>query len=904
MPVQNLDRIFQPHRIVVIGVTDKSCDLGLAVFNNLLSATFQGVVYAIDPKHEAIQGIPTYPDLASLPKTPDLALICSPSDAVPGIVQECGDAGIRGVLILSGGFRESGAAGQLLQQQIAEVARQFDHLRIIGPNSLGVIAPRFGLNASHAVTLPRAGHLAFVSQSRALCNALIDWAVEAGIGFSYFVSIGAMVDVGYGDLIDYFSKDPDTRAIILYLESIEHTRSFMSAARAFARIKPIVAYKAGRYAESAEAAASHTGAMVAEDAVYDAAFERAGVVRVAELDDVFDVAELLASKRLPQGPRLAIVSNAGGPAIIATDALLARGGVLAPLGPDTIARLNSALPPVGTHTNPIDLLDSAPPQRFAHATQIVLEDQNVDAALVIFAAQAASDPLATAKVVADVAEQSRKPILAAWMGGDRVRVGIQLLNEAGMATHTTPEQAVRAFMHLVSYSRNLETLYETPRDIPVHYQIDRKELRKELGPLLKEQSGLLTEEQAQAFLQAYQIPMPESAIARSSEEAVAAAKRIGYPVAIKVLSSEIVHKFDVGGVTLDVENAQAVKNAYKAVLRSAQAKKQDAEISGVVVQKMKDTQHAVEIILGAKKDPTFGAVIMVGSGGIATAVLHDRAVGLPPLNERLARRMLESLRIWPVLQGYRGRPAVNLDQLIEVILRFSSLIIDYPEIREFDINPLLVTSDEVMALDATVILDSEAAQEAQVPYRHLAIRPYPEEYIRKLTLKDGSSVTLRSVKPEDEPLWHELIASSSPESIHFRFRSFFHKTTHQMAIQHCVIDYEREMAIVAETRIQGERILVGVAHMLADANHESAEFAVIVPDAWHGKGVGGRLLDYCLELSRRWGIRRVVAETHPGNQAMLALFRKRGFASDVCYEDGAVYLEKTLICDPEKAYRQ
>jgi acetyltransferase len=896
MSTGNLDRIFKPHRIALIGAYDEPAGLGLIVLKNLLGGNFQGVVYPVDADHEAMRGIPTFPDLNSLPKTPDLALICSRAEAVPAQVRNCAECGIRAVVIFSAGFRESGAAGAALQDQIGEIAAQYDDLRIIGPNSLGVIAPHVGLNASQVVTRPASGHLAFISQSRALCNSIVDWATEQGIGFSYFVSIGNMLDVGFGDLIDYFNQDPHTRAIILYVQSIEHARQFMSAARAFARVKPIVAYKAGRFTESAQAAASHTGAMVAEDAVYDAAFERAGVVRVTDLDDVFDVAELLASRRLPRGPRLTIVSNAGGPAVIATDALLARGGLLARLEPDTVAALNAALPLAGSHTNPIDLLDDAPAERFDEALRICLGDRHVDAALVIFAAQAATDPAATAKVVADVAERSQKPVLAAWMGGEKVRAGVQRLNEAGVATHATPEQAVRAFMHLVAYARNLESLYETPRDLPLRFGLNRRKLRRKLRPLLRAKtSALLTEDQAKRLLKAYEIPFVDSASARSGREAAQIAEKIGYPVVLKILAPQILHKLDVGGVALDLGDAQQVRAAFDRMLETARERQPQIEIAGVSVQKMIRVRDSVELILGAKKDPTFGAVVMVGSGGVTADVARDRALGLPPLNERSTRRMLESLRLWPILQGYRGQPAVQLGRLVEVMIRFACLITDYPEIREFEINPLLVTTEGVIALDAAVILDDRAVGALRDPHPHLAVRPYPEEYIRRTRLKDGTAVTLRAVRPEDEHRWHRLIASSSPQSIRFRFRSLFKTSTHQMAVEHCFIDYEREIGLVAETAAEGGILLIGVAHLFADINHETAEFSVMVADSWQGLGLGGILLDYCLELARQRGFKSVVAETDPDNQPMLAVFRSRGFTARIRREDDVVYLAKFIL---------
>ena len=902
MGIRNLDKVFKPRRIALIGAGDGPSSLIDRVLANLLGGNSPRLVYPISPTRESIGGIPTYPDLARLPKSPDLAVVCARADAVPGVVQACGEHGIRGVLILSGGFRETGAEGEALEQRVLEAASRFDDLRIVGPNSLGVIAPRLGLNASHAIAMPQPGRLAFISQSRALSNAVLDWATDKGIGFSFFVSTGRMLDVGFGDLIDYFASDPETHAIILYLQSIEHARRFMSAARAFARIKPIVAYKAGRFIESAEVAASHTGSMVAEDAVYEAALQRAGVVRVTELDDVFYVAELLASQRLPKGSRLAILGNAEGLAVVAADALLAWGGELAKFSDETVERLAAVLPPLRrSPANPVDLLDGAPAERFGRAAEVVLADSHVDAALVIFATQAATDPTDAADAIVQVANRSRKPILAAWMGGNRVRKAIQVLGASNVPTHTSPGQAVRGFMHLVFYAKNLEALYETPRDLPVPFGLNRHKLGKILHPLLEQYPGHLTASQAETFLKAYEIPVYESRTARSADEAVEVAERVGYPVVLKVLSPQILHKVDVGGVALSLTRSDEVRSAYAQIMRGAKTSGIETVPEGVTVQKMARVQDGLEMILGAKKDPTFGAVIMVGIGGITSGLVQDSAVGLPPLNERLVRRMLESLRFWPMLQGYRGRPVVNLDRLTEVIIRFSFLIADYPEIKEFDINPLLVSAEEVVALDATVILDAESLEQPSKPYNHLAIRPYPEEYVRDASLADGIPVTFRPIRPEDEPLWHRLIASTAAESIRSRFRSLFKRATHAMAVQHCVIDYEREIAIVAEIHDKGARQLAGVAQLITDANHDTAEFAVLVSDPWQGKRLGGMLLDYCLEVAGRWGIERVVAEVDPDNLRMLSVLEKRGFRFEVHREEEVVFVEKSLSAAPEPA---
>ncbi len=911
-----LRKIFNPRRIALLGGDWR---IAATVLRNLLSAGFQGGIYPIDPRRESIGGVPTYPSVEALPIRPDVALICTPAARVPEEVEDCARAGVRGIVILSEGFREVGPQGKALESRISETLRRFPGLRVIGPNSLGLIVPRLNLNASHAATLPAPGRLAFISESRALCGSVLDWAAQAGVGFSGFVSVGNMLDVGFGDLIDYFGSDPGTRAIILYLQSVENARHFMSAASAFARKKPIVAYKAGRFAESAQVAASHTGAMVAEDAVYDAAFQRAGIVRVTELNDVLDVTEVLASQPIPKGPQLAIVGNAGGPAIIATDVLLARGGALATLTPETIERLDEALPSVCCSTNPVDLQDNAPPERFAQALDIVIRDPEVDGVLAIFAIQAETDPEAIARAIAKAiagtvaSDKARsqgpgKPVLVAWMGGVKAQAGVPILKGAGLPTHTGPEQAVRAFLHLVSYARNIETLYRTPRDIPIRFHLDRTRLRKRLAPLLQRagdtRNDALNAYQAESFLSAYGIPVIESRIVRGPEEAVSFAEAVGYPVVLKLLSSQVLHKSDVGGVVLDLKTPHAVAAAYHGLRRHIRAHWGDGEAAGVIAQKMARLAHGIEMILGAKKDPTFGPVIMVGRGGFAADVIRDRQVGLPPLNEHFASGMLAALRCWPLLRGYRGRPGVAVDGLIEAMIRFSSLISDYPEIEEFDINPLLVGADGLVALDAAVILGGGAGARGTNAHKHMAIRPYPEEHIRKVTLPQGAPVTFRPIRSEDEPLWRRFIARSSEQSLRQRFRSRFDATTHEMAVAYCAIDYEREIAIVAETLLAGERALIGTAHLFADAGLENAEYAVIVSDDWQGRGLGGMLLDYCLELAGQWGIGRVLADTHLGNGAMLANFHSRGFESEVDYEDGIVYLKKVLIPYSENQARR
>jgi acetyltransferase len=893
--VHNLDRIFNPQRIALIGVTTNPRSVGGKVLTNLVGSGFRGVVYPVNPTSEAVLGIQCYPDVNSLPRIPDLGVICTPAEQVPDIVRQCGEAGITGIIIISAGFREAGPGGRKLEDRVKEELKKFPDMRILGPNCLGIIVPHLSLNISFAEGIPQKGHISFISQSGALCASVLDWALAEKIGFSYFVSIGNAIDVGFSDLIDYFGEDQLTRSIILYIESISDARRFMTAARAFSRTKPIVAYKAGRFPESAEVAASHTGAMAAEDDIYDAAFKRIGVARVFNLGEIFDCTELIGRQKIPAGPRLVIVTNAGGPGVIATDALIADHGTLAALATDTMTRLNESLPPFWSHGNPVDVLGDARSKRIAKAVQIVLSDPGVDAVLVILTPQAMTNPTTTAKALTELEEKTKKPILAAWMGGERMENGIRILNEANIPTFSTPEQGVRAFMTLVAYSRNLQALYETPKEIPVQFPRGRQKLREQFESTVTGDRKFLSEEVSRKLLKAYGIPTTSSQSAATADEAVKIAGDMGYPVVLKIFSPDITHKTDVGGVELNLGDEASVREAFERIVSTAREKRPDAVIEGVTVQPMVDLNDGVELIMGTKKDTIFGAVIMVGMGGIMAELFKDRALGFPPLNERLSRRMLESLKVWPLLRGFRGRPAVNVDRLIEVLIRLSYLIADFPEISELDINPILVNPRDVMVLDVRIILDTakEAQRNTDDPYVHLALRPYPDEYVKEAKLPDGTFTTLRPIKPEDEPLWMDMLSRCSRESIYARFRYFF-QWNHEVATHYCFIDYDREIAIVAELMQGKNRQFLGVGRLIADPDYETVEYAVLVTDEWQNKGLGSILTDYCMEIAKRWKLKRIAAETTTDNQRMMAVFKKRDFHVKIDSSSSVVEVSKDL----------
>lgn len=720
---RSLQHILAPDSIAVIGASDTPGKVGFTVLQNLIKGGFAGSITPINLARDVVQGLTAYRSLAALPLAPDLAIVCTPAATVPDLVRQCGEKGVSGVLILTAGFRELGETGRKLEEQIQTERKRFPEMRIVGPNCLGLICPWARMNASFAIGMPQPGSVAFLSQSGALCTAVLDWALSEDIGFSHFISLGNQLEVGFADLLDELSEDPRTTAAILYIESITDARSFLSAARAFSRRKPIVAYKAGRFAESAKAAASHTGAMAGVDAVYQAAFDRAGIVRVADMESMFECAQLLTQHPQPVGPRLAIVTNAGGPGVMAVDSLLSHRGQLARLSATTLARLDALLPPSWSHGNPVDCLGDADAERFAAAVAVVLEDPDVDTLLAVLTPQAMTHPTQTAMLVSRIAAPPGKTILASWMGGEQMRAGRHLLHAARIPVYDTPEQAIRGLMHLISYAkaraaREEATAASAPAAAPrcVAECIDLSAARHPT------QATMLSQFDSKRLLAQYGIPTTPIEVAATAEAAVAAAAKLGFPVVLKIHSPQIAHKTEVDGVALNLQDAHEVETGFQAIVARAGRLRPDAEILGVTVEPMVSVVNGVELILGAKRDPVFGSVIMVGYGGIAAELFQDRALELPPVKPLSALRMLQSLRCWPLLSGFRGRPAVDAQALSATIVQFSRLIVEQAAILEADINPLLVSASSIVALDARFLL--AAADDAPPqPYAHLAILP-------------------------------------------------------------------------------------------------------------------------------------------------------------------------------------
>lgn len=880
----SLDSIFSPKSVAVIGASATPGSVGSILMRNLMENPFGGVVFPVNPKRRAIHGVLCYPTLQAVPERVDLAVIATPAATVPSCIRDCVERGVKSAIVISAGFSELGTQGQALERQIRDLAR--GKMRVIGPNCLGVIHPPSRLNASFAADMPRQGSIALLSQSGAICTSILDWARETHVGFSSFVSVGAMVDVDFADLIDYFGDDPTTRSILIYMESIGDVRKFLSAARNVARTKPVILVKSGRHEAGARAAASHTGALAGADAVFDAAFRRAGVLRVITIRELFNMAEILAMQPQPAGPNLAIITNAGGPGVMATDDLMTLGGQLAPLTDGTVAALNAVLPPFWSHSNPVDVLGDAAPERYRAAVENCMKDPGIQGVLVMLTPQAMSDPTETAKKVAEFARGYGKPILAAWMGGTAVRAGRDLLQRGGVPTFDTPESAVRAFLNMVQFRRNQDLLYETPASFPDDWSPHLERARATIAKARSARRLLLTEVEAKEMLSAYGIPTVPTIAARSEDEAVAAANSVGYPVVLKLLSETVTHKSDVGGVQLGLADAAAVGRAYHQIQENV--KHLPGAFDGVAVQPMVSSK-GLELIVGSSIDHQFGPVILFGSGGILVEVFQDRALALPPLNRTLARRLMERTRIYKALQGVRGRPPVNMDHLEMILVRFSQMLTDLPEIQEVDINPLLASHDGIIALDARVLLADEGSSRPQ-----LAIHPYPNHLTTEWKLEDGTELTIRAVRPEDEPHVIELFGTFSERTIRLRYFSLLKRLSHDSLIRLCHLDYDREMALVAVRRSGDGPRFLGVSRYILDPETMQAEYAVVVGDPWQGKGLGRHLMERVIEVARLKGVRRLVGPVLRDNTGMLTLARQLGFSvsetSDPAVVDTAITL--------------
>lgn len=872
-----LDVFFAPRNVAVIGASEKAGTVGRTLLWNLVSNPFGGTVFPVNPKHSSVLGIKAYPTIANVPDRVDLAVVATPAPGVPDVIAACVEAGVRGAIIISAGFKEVGLEGSELERQVVESARR-GRMRIIGPNCLGVMNPLTGLNATFAGAMARPGSIGFISQSGALCTAVLDWSFRVNVGFSAFISIGSMLDVGWGDLIDQLGDDPRTTSIILYMESIGDARAFLSAAREVALTKPIIVLKAGRTQAAAQAAASHTGSLAGSDEVLEAAFRRCGVLRVERIAELFSMADVLAKQPRPKGPRLSIITNAGGPGVLATDALITGGGTLAPLADETVTALDGILPAHWSHGNPIDILGDAGPDRFANSLSAAARDPNTDALLVVLTPQAMTDPTQTAERLKPYAKVEGKPVLASWMGGADVAAGEAILQKAGVPTFAFPDTAARAFNNMWRFSRNLASLYETP-NLPAGGDAPDRAAASALVERARAAGrAFLTEAESKQLLALYGLPTVATRVATSEDDAVSAARALGLPVALKLHSETITHKTDVGGIRLNIAALDEVRAAYRAIESSVRAHAGEGHFLGVTVQPMVSLD-GYELIVGSSLDPQFGPVLLFGAGGQLVEVFQDHGLALPPLTTTLARRMMERTRIFHALKGVRGRPPVDLAALEQLLVRFSQLVVEQPGIKEIDINPLLAAPERLLALDARVVVHEPGVTEDKLP--RLAIRPYPTQYVAPWTLKDGTEVLIRPIRPEDEPLIVRFHETLSERSIYLRFfnaSKLSFRTAHERLRRVCFIDYDREMALVAEHKGDGGPEIIGVGRLRKIHRSDAAEFALLISDPYQGRGLGSELLRRLLQVGRDEGLRRVTGEILAENRPMQALCARLGAA--------------------------
>jgi len=872
MGIENIDRMFQPQSIAVIGASEKKESIGAAIMENLIKGGFKGNIYPINPNHKSICKIKAHPSILDIHTPLDLAVIATPIISVPHIVRECVEAGTAGAVIISAGGKETGAQGKNLEHMIKKEIKDSD-LRIIGPNCLGIISTKSKVNASFASHMPLPGKMAFISQSGAICTSILDLSIKEKFGFSYFVSLGSMLDMDFADMIDYIGSDPEVSSIVMYVEALTRFRNFMSAARAVSRVKPLIVFKSGRSSKGAIAAASHTGAMVGEDHVYDAAFKRAGIVRVKTFEELFDCSELFSRQPAHVEPGLAIITNAGGPGVMAVDFLSDYGMEPVSLSPVTISKIDEILPSYWSHGNPIDMTGGASADDFQKVVDVCIHAPEIKGLLIMFAPVAGVDPAEVAYKITEVIKQRSVPVITSWIGGADAEKGREIFNREGIPTFDSPERSVRAFMNLYIYSKNIEMLHEIPSKFSGKLSYDNKKAKNLIRKNLDAKDYILTEVESKEVLCSYGIPVNQTMVAYSPEGVSHKAKQLGFPVVLKINSRDITHKTDANCVFLNLTNENDVKTSFEQIIKNGKLYNSKAEIEGVTIQRMVKGMN-YELILGTKKDRDFGPVILFGMGGIATEVLKDKAIALPPLNRQLARRLIEETKVYVLLQGFRNMPPVNLEIIEDILIRLSMLVTDFAEIEEIDINPLFITSsNSLCAVDARIILKPSLLQ----PPLHMVISPYPKKYETYIEIENIGRLFIRPIRPEDAHLLTDLFNTLSPSSVYFRFFSPLKQIPHHMLARFTQIDYDREIAFVALSAFESEEKMLGVCRVIPQRNPKHAEVAVLVGDPWQGKGIGASLIRICLELAKKQGIVELFGMVLPENTHMIKLGQKLGF---------------------------
>ena len=880
-----LTSLFAPKSVAVFGASDRVDSVGQIVFQNMLDSGFKGALYPINSRSTEVQGRKTYGSIAEIEEIVELAVIATPPQTVPDIIEACGLHGVKAAVIITAGFGEIGAEGKELERRLLENAKRYG-IRLIGPNCLGVMRPSIGLNATFNKGGANTGNLALISQSGALCTAILDWAQINDVGFSSVVSMGSSADVDFGETLDYLVSDPQTQNILLYIEGIRESRRFMSSLRAAARIKPVILIKVGRHEAGSKAAMSHTASLVGSDDAFDAAVRRAGVVRVQTVTQLFSAAKALSCGFHPSGNRLAIVTNGGGPGVMATDRASDLGLVMAELSEATIARLNEVLPPNWSHGNPVDIIGDAQVDRYQHAVAACLEDPNVDGVLTILTPQAMTKPLEAANAVIELANHYKKPLLSCWMGESQVAESRKAFAHAKKPNFRTPEPAVEVFSYLSDYYQNQKLLMQMPEPLSDHKAPDIEGARMVIEGALLDKRKILSEMESKALLSAFHIPVAQTMVARSPNEALLIAQQLGFPVVMKVNSRDITHKSDAGGVMLSLSNAQAVRAAYHDITENVKRNRPGAHMDGISIQPMIVKPNGRELMVGVTNDPVFGPVITFGAGGTTVEVMGDAQVSLPPLNVFLVRDLISRTHVAKLLGPFRHMPAADMEALESILLRVSEMVCELPMLMEMDINPLIVDEHGALAADARVVV--QFMQPSADRYAHMAIYPYPTHLVNRWQLADGTDITIRPIRPEDAGLVQTFVRNLSEQSRFFRFMNSVQELSQSMLIRFTQIDYSREMALIAVSEQHGVEVELGVARFAINPDGESCEFALVIDDSMHGKGLGQKLMTALMDAARTKGMKIMEGEVLRNNADMLHLMERLGFEVKTSSDDDSI----------------
>jgi acetyltransferase len=887
-----LTPLFAPKSVAVFGASDRVDSVGQIVFKNMLDSGFKGALYPINSKNAVVQGHKAFASIGAIEEKVELVVIATPPQTVPDIIEECGNRGVKAAVIITAGFGEIGAEGKELERRVLENAKRYG-IRLVGPNCLGVMRPNIGLNATFNKGGANVGNVALVSQSGALCTAILDWAQMNDVGFSSVVSMGSSADVDFGEILDFLVSDPQTQNIVMYIEGIRESRRFMSSLRAAARVKPVILVKVGRHEAGSKAAMSHTASLVGSDDAFDAAVRRAGVVRVKTVTELFSAAKALSCGFHPSGNRLAIVTNGGGPGVMATDRAADLGLVMATLTNVTMEKLNQVLPPNWSHSNPVDIVGDAQVDRYKNAVAVCLEDPNVDGVLTILTPQAMTKPLDAANALIDIANHHKKPLLVCWMGETQVAESRKAFARARMPNFRTPEPAVEVFSYLSAYYKNQKLLMQMPEPLSHHLAPDLDGARMVIEGAMLEKRKVLNEMESKALLAAFHIPVAQTMVAHSPSEALLIAQQLGFPVAMKINSRDISHKSDAGGVILNLENAQAVRTAYYEITENVKRNRPNAHLDGISIQPMIVKKNGRELMVGVINDPIFGPVISFGAGGTMVEIIGDHSVTLPPLNTFLVKDLIKGTHVAKLLGSFRQMPPVNMDALESVLLRVSEMVCELPMLQEMDINPLIVDEHGVLAADARVVVEYRPPNSDR--YSHMAIYPYPTHLVSHWQLADGLDITIRPIRPEDAELEQDFVRNLSEQSRYFRFMNSVQELSHVMLARFTQIDYSREMALIAVIEDHGKEVELGVARFATNPDGESCEFALAIADNMHGKGLGQKLMSILMDAARSKGLKVIEGDVLKNNTDMLHLMDRLGFKVQTSDEDESIKVVRKVL---------